>query len=107
MDMEIQDGGPDPKPSRRQFETRGMYCEALCGEDGSPYIRQSGQRFPSLQLWDFGLLPKDGVSMAEMEALAARINELCDGAYANFHSDRDMDGVELYETDEWGLAKLR
>jgi hypothetical protein len=106
MDIGIPEQPGEPKRGRSQLETRGLHSEALQSPDGQLHIRLSGQRFPSLQLWDFGLMPKAGVSFAQIQALTEKINELCDGAYASFHSDREMDGWELYERDEWGLAKL-
>src|SRR5580698_9022125 len=100
MDIGIPEQPSEPRRGRSQLETRGLFSEALQSPGGELHIRLSGQRFPSLQLWDFGLMPKAGASLSEIQALADKINELCDGAYASFHSDRQMDGGELYKTDE-------
>ncbi len=106
MDMGIDAQPEEPAPRRTQVGTHGLHCSAHAGQDGEPVICMTGQSFPSLQLWDFGLLAKAGVSLEHMHALTAHINEICDGACAEFDDGRDMSGKELYETDEWGLAKL-
>jgi hypothetical protein len=103
---------PDPG-GRTQLETRGIQCsdaKILRGRPdllgGELVIGLDGQRFPSLPLWDFGLIAKHGVSIEQMQELAAKINELCDGGYAYFDDRRDQFGLPSYETDKWGLAKL-
>jgi hypothetical protein len=106
MDVDF-DARPDqPAPKRTQFETRGLFCSAHAATNGETAIALTGQYFPSLQLWDFGLMAKSGVSIAQMKELAEKINDICDGAYARFDEGRDMSGKEFYETDEHGLAKL-
>jgi hypothetical protein len=92
-----------PRPIREQLEERALYAQAL--DRSTPVIALNGTAFPSLQQWYFGLPPKEGVTLEQLEALADQINAICDSAYALF-TDREREGMPLYEIDEFGLAIL-
>jgi addiction module HigA family antidote len=79
-----------------------------CWTEGTEYGRGkiffTGERFPSLLHWTFGLIGREGVPARQLYALANQIQELCDSQVAHF----DYQPVDLpfYETDKWGLAIL-